>query len=192
MLKPEANAGDEAGVGHGRELPVGRWTTDYKEQVLAPMLAARALRGVEERHTESAVDFVLSMPRAALRELEDAEGGLQRALSLQSTIGTSNMHAFDPSSRIRRYDGPGGVLRDFFPVRLELYRRRREWLKARYTASSRRLSNRARFVGEVASGDFALFGADRAPRPHALLEALCQQYIRDALHAVSASQVWEL
>ena len=87
----------------------------------------------------------------------------------------TNMHAFDPTSRIRRYTGPGCVLRDFFPVRLEFYRRRREWLEAKFTASARRLANRARFVGEVASGDFQLFGSGSRPRSQADIEALLHE-----------------
>ena len=95
----------------------------------------------------------------------------------------NNMHAFDPGGRISHYGHSTAVMRDFFPVRAELYRRRRAWGLARGAAAARLLQSRGRFLEEVSSGDVELFAAGGGPagagkaggvpraRPKAELEA---------------------
>lgn len=70
------------------ELPVGTWTNDYKEH-LETLIEKKIVADFRERHTELNVHFEI-----------DFVGTLDpNILKLESTIRTTNMHAFDPSGK---------------------------------------------------------------------------------------------
>ena len=56
--------------------------------------------------------------------IAEAEG-LEKRFKISTTIATSNMVCFDKEGRIRRYSSPEEILRDFFPLRLEFYQKRK-------------------------------------------------------------------
>lgn len=51
--------------------------------------------------------------------------GLLKALKIQSTIATTNIVCFDKDGRLKRYSGPEDVMREFYPLRLEYYTKRK-------------------------------------------------------------------
>lgn len=51
--------------------------------------------------------------------------GLLKALKIQSTIATTNIVCFDKDGRLKRYSGPEDVMREFYPLRLEYYSKRK-------------------------------------------------------------------
>ena len=59
---------------------------------------------------------------------------------------------------------------DFFPVRMALYDARLQWQLVRLEAEARRLSNRARFLQAVVSGDLALRDMGKGELEAALAE----------------------
>ncbi|XP_040252810.1 uncharacterized protein [Aegilops tauschii subsp. strangulata] len=50
--------------------------------------------------------------------------GLEKKFKLSTTIGTTNMRLFDSDGKIRKYDTPEDILKDFFKLRLQFYGRR--------------------------------------------------------------------
>ena len=75
--------GGAGGATHVRieELPIGRWTEDYKAQLQA-LLAGGLLRSVREYHSEARVDFLLALTPegcAAVREATLALAGRRPA-----------------------------------------------------------------------------------------------------------------
>jgi DNA topoisomerase-2 len=141
-----------------RELPVGRWSQDFKDAMTKQLLVPKSITGVQEgpEHSENAVDFLLTAPRAELDRWGGLQGGVEKQLRLRANINLTNMHAFDPAGRIRRYRSAADVLDCFFPVRLELYVQRKERQLVGLAAQAVRLDNRARFVREVSGGELAL------------------------------------
>jgi DNA topoisomerase-2 len=101
------------------ELPVGRWTTDYKQMLegliigAAPTVkekedgvaaAPQIIRSFKENHTDTTVLFTVVLPPEKLAEITAEKGGLQKRFKLDSSIATTNMHMFDLNSHIKKFD----------------------------------------------------------------------------------------
>ena len=75
---------------------------------------------------------------------------------LQTTISTSNMHAFDPSGIIKKYELPEDVMEEFFSIRLSLYGKRKDYLEKALAKECEKLSAQARFIKMIVDGDLIL------------------------------------
>ena len=51
------------------------------------------------------------------------------------------------------------ILQEFYDVRLDLYRKRKEWLEGQLEAESARLDNQARFIVEKIEGKITIGNA---------------------------------
>ncbi|KAI6238589.1 DNA topoisomerase 2 [Aphelenchoides fujianensis] len=131
------------------ELPVKRWTQDYKEKVLHPLLEGTPDRGpmiqdYKEYHSEETVKFVIKMDRQRLRQLEQED--LHTAFKLVAPVHTTSMVLFDAAGCLRRFHTPEDICREFFDVRKQKYIERKAYIEGMLTAQSERLSEQARFI----------------------------------------------
>ena len=156
---------DESTV-HVSELPIRKWTQDYKDSVLEPMLtggasgdkdskssAAPMLNDVREHHTDTTVSFSISFSggATALSEME-TKGTLHKQLKLSSSLSTTNMTLFDEHGRIIRHETPEAILSNFYSIRLDFYEKRKLNLSDQLTSQWSKLDNRVRFVLAVIDG----------------------------------------
>ena len=101
------------------ELPVGKWTTDYKqflESLLIGHTAAKDkddtaavatpfIKDFKENHTDTSVLFTVTIPADKLAEItNDNKGGLVKKFKLDGSVSTTNMNMFDVNSTIRKFD----------------------------------------------------------------------------------------
>ena len=159
---------------HIKELPVKKWTAEYKEGILEPMLAAGEGKAVEkgaekvelvatdlrEHHTDTTVSFTLGLTDEAMAAGE--KKGFHKALKLSSTLATSNMTLFDEQSRIAKYDAAEEVLTAFYTLRLGYYGKRKQYLVDELTAAWTKLDNKMRFVNAVVSGALKIANRKKA------------------------------
>lgn len=136
------------------ELPVRRWTQDYKEwiveQLPQPGSEKRAtVTELREYHSENSVHFVLSMTPDKLADAE--RRGFEKVFHLRSSLATTNMWLFDPSGKIKKYDSPEEILEEFAPVRLKVYESRKAHIIERLQRELAVVSNKLRFVELVIS-----------------------------------------
>jgi DNA topoisomerase-2 len=127
------------------ELPVGTWTNNYKE-FLEGLLEKKILSDFREKHTEENVLF----------ELDFAGVPDATILKLETTIRTSNMHAFDKNSRIRKYDSPLNIIAEWFEVRKEFYVKRKNYLLKDLNARVAVAQNKSRFISSVNDGNLII------------------------------------
>mmetsp|Transcript_68629 Transcript_68629/g.146956 ORF Transcript_68629/g.146956 Transcript_68629/m.146956 type:complete len:1911 (+) Transcript_68629:89-5821(+) len=137
------------------ELPIQKWTQDYKEWLLEMLPKSGAetratVTEVREYHTENSVHFVLSMTPDKLAEAE--RRGVEKTFHLRSSISTTNMWCFDADGNIKKYETPEDILTEFAPVRLSVYAKRKAHLVAKMERELRLISNRLKFVQLVVSG----------------------------------------
>ncbi|XP_037467337.1 DNA topoisomerase 2-like [Triticum dicoccoides] len=114
------------------ELPVRCWTYDYGQ-------------------------FLVSLCKGKDKEppfLE--EKGLEKTFKLTTTIGTTNMRLFDSDGKIRKYDSPEDILKEFFKLRLQFYGRREAVMLQNIGEELLKLKNKAKFIHAVISGDIEL------------------------------------
>ncbi|XP_002737286.1 DNA topoisomerase 2-alpha [Saccoglossus kowalevskii] len=133
------------------ELPVRVWTQVYKETVLEPMLHGSEkvqplITDYKEYHTDTTVKIVVKMSDEKLLKAE--EQGLHKVFKLQNTISVTNSVLFDSHGCIKKYDDIMEILKEFFELRLERYRIRKEYLEGLLAAESNKLDNQARFILE--------------------------------------------
>eukprot|EP00931_Biecheleriopsis_adriatica_P072603 TRINITY_DN46_c1_g1_i1.p1 TRINITY_DN46_c1_g1~~TRINITY_DN46_c1_g1_i1.p1 ORF type:complete len:1267 (-),score=369.54 TRINITY_DN46_c1_g1_i1:40-3531(-) len=152
-------------LGNGKasitELPVKRWTQDYREFLEENLPkgekkkdGVKLLEDYQEYHTEKTVHFELSLsPEGVTHGEKDT---LEKALKLRSSLSLNNMMLFDPEGRIKKYDSPLDILNDFYHVRLGLYDKRKAWLLKRLTRECEVLSAKARFVKLVIDGKLVI------------------------------------
>lgn len=133
------------------ELPVKRWTQDYKDWLLEQLPKSGERRSlieeIREYHSENSVRFVLSMTPDKLSEAE--RKGFEKSFHLRSSISTSNMWLFDANGNIQKYDTPEDILRAFLPVRLDVYEKRKAFLVAKMERELAVIFNKLSFVEHV-------------------------------------------
>ena len=124
------------------ELPIGTWTNDYKE-FLEGLIEKKIVTDFREKHTEENVLF----------ELDFAGVPDASVLKLESTVRTSNMHAFDANGKIKKYETPLDILRDWFDVRNKFYIERKKFLLEDLTTRSTIAENKSRFIKMINDGE---------------------------------------
>jgi len=161
---------------HISELPLKKWTQDYKV-FLEGMLNGNPVKKQEpeikdfmENHTDATVSFTIT---TATKEQIDAfektpKGGLHAKFKLTNNLSTSNMNLFNPEGRITKYLSPEAILQQFFGIRLDYYSRRKDLLLKKLKYEQKMLTNKARFVEEVCSGDLVVSNRKRKDILHDL------------------------
>ena len=170
------------------ELPVRKWTEDYKQMLESMMPGAEKdapkgkgkakkpaagakkkaaeeavalVKSFKENHTDTTVDFTVEMtPEGAAAHRSAA--AIEKAFKLEAKMSTTNMHLFDADGRIKKYDSPEQLLREFFSLRMVMYAKRKAALLAALSGEWERLDNKARFILEVVKGTFKVSNVPKA------------------------------
>jgi DNA topoisomerase II len=143
------------------ELPVGRWTNDYKAHLLK-MREKGEIQSFVDNHTTTKVSFTVSLKGVKLDQMMKSASGLHKAFKLQSNLLTTNMHAFGADKTILKFDSASSVADHYFPVRLALYHDRKSVLESEMNHAAVVLRNKARFIEAVSSGQIDLIGGKRS------------------------------
>lgn len=132
------------------ELPLRKWTQDYKDNVLEPMVKpvkkdeTPFITDYKEHHTDTTVHFVITMPE---KNLEAAQReGIYKKFKLLSTIQTSNMHLFSADGQIKKYASPEDIITEFCETRLKYYGKRKDYMVWEAEEEMKRLDNKVRFI----------------------------------------------
>lgn len=141
------------------ELPVNRWTEDQK-MLLMKLLAAKTISSFREHHTEEKVSFRVTLKRNQLKVLNDEEK-LLRLFKLVTPIHTSNMHLFDATGTIKKFNRPEDIIEEYYPVRLNLYGDRKKYELSKLQTKKKVLDNRSRFIEMVSGGDIKIQNRSR-------------------------------
>lgn len=127
------------------EIPVKTWTNNMKEFLLDALNNDKApwIKDMEEQHTAT-IRFVVKLTEQEMRKT--LEIGLLERFKLTATVNLLNMVAFDPQGRIKKYESPNEILREFYFVRLEYYQKRKDHLSAELQKVVQKLGEQARFI----------------------------------------------
>jgi len=151
------------------ELPLRKWTLDYKVMLEAMMIqqtkgkgknktagAAPLVKDFSENHTDETVHFTIRLTPEGV-EAVNTEKKLLKVFKLETSFTTSNMNLFNEHGQITKYRNTEGVLKEFFDIRLRLYGARREHLLKVLREEHDRLFNKARFVQMVVDEELVVF-----------------------------------
>jgi len=141
------------------ELPIRSWTQDCKN-FLEKMLvssdksADAEIKDFTENHTDTTVSFTITATKENIDAWEKLpKGGLYAKFKLLSSISTTNMNLYNVDKKIFKHAKPEGILEEFFEKRMVFYVKRKQMLVKNLRKEQNMLSNKARFVEEVCSGD---------------------------------------
>ena len=143
------------------ELPVGTWTTDYKND-LEYMMADKDKKGKKKKPiiknfrdlcTNDGIDFTVTMPDGKINSLRNklTEYGcsmLEKKLKLYTTITTTNMHMFTADQRLKKFNTIQEIIDEYFPVRYQLYQERKAYQLKQLERLIKVLTNKVRFIKE--------------------------------------------
>lgn len=146
------------------ELPLRKWTQDYKGMLEGMLVtdgknktATPDLKTFQENHTDTTVSFTLTADKEKIDAWEGLpKGGLYSKFKLTGSLSSSNMHLFDTEGRIVKYESPESILQEFYNLRMEFYIKRKDLLLQKLRREQCMLSNKARFVEEVCSGELVV------------------------------------
>ncbi|GAB4832566.1 hypothetical protein Ancab_006584 [Ancistrocladus abbreviatus] len=154
------------------ELPIRRWTQDYKEfleSIMADMnskakendkIKDRFIKDFRDYSTDTIAQFEVTMEKEKLFHVK--QEGLLKKFKLTSTITTSNMHLFDKRGLIKKYENPEQILIEFFDERLEFYGKRKKFFLDNLEKDLLKLENKVRFILGVVNGEIRVSNRKRA------------------------------
>jgi len=153
------------------ELPVGTWTDDYKAFLEKLIEGDAKSKGVVKDYvdmsTDRLVDITITFGPGQLAKLQSAAGdygcsGLEKALKLYTTQTTTNMHMFDETEKLRKFESPEEIIDAYLRVRNSVYVARKQYLLKELDHDATKLSNKARFITAVLDGTIDLRGKKNA------------------------------
>ncbi|XP_063685282.1 DNA topoisomerase 2-alpha-like isoform X2 [Bolinopsis microptera] len=137
------------------ELPVGTWTQNYIEKHM--MLFAEGneklqpiFKDYSDDNTDEIVKFNITAEPSDINKWE--REGIHTKLKLTSAINLTNMVMHDQHGVLRKYESPKEVMEDFYPARLAIYVKRKDFLVGKFEAEANQLLNKARFIVEKIEG----------------------------------------
>lgn len=157
------------------EIPVKTWTNNMKEFLLDALNSDKSawIRDMEEQHT-STLRFVVKMTEEEMRKTKKI--GMLERFKLTASVNLSNMVAFDPQGRIRKYEDPNDILKEFYYVRLEFYQKRKDHMSNELQKALVKLSEQARFIKMIIDKQLVISNRKRAELVQTLADHLFVRY----------------
>ena len=143
------------------ELPIGTWTTDYKN-FLEYMMSDKdkkgkkktvLLKSIKDLCTDATVDFTITLVPNKLGHLLNrlTEYGcnmFEKKFKLYTTKTTTNMHLFNHKQQLRKFDSEQEIIDEYFPIRRNMYIKRKTYLLKNLEKLLLILKNKVRFIQE--------------------------------------------
>ena len=138
------------------ELPVGEWTSDYKE-FLEKLLEdepekkdakkkvekkKKPFLGYNDNNTDKKVNFTLDFEPGYLGKQKD----LESTYRLVRKVAISNMHLYNKNGAIQKYDTIEQIMDEYFDVRLDLYQKRKDYLLNELENQLKLISWKVKFI----------------------------------------------
>jgi DNA topoisomerase-2 len=121
------------------ELPLKKWTKDYKE-MLEKMIQDESDQNVvdyREYHTKHRIHFQLQMNEGLIRNIN-----IEKHFKLASTISTLNLVLFNPQGKLRKYANVIEIMEEYFALRVHLYDKRKDYLASKLEREIQILDNK--------------------------------------------------
>jgi DNA topoisomerase-2 len=161
---------------HITELPIGKWTSDYKE-FLEVLIEKGIIKSYKNDSTELMIDFTI----------KSVVGVDMNEFKLTTTINTSNMHLFDAHNSMTKYHSPEEILQDFASVKLDAYKRRKCMLLTEWSKEETLLSYKVKFITQVMNEEILVFKKTQSDISKQLTDELYPVIIHDTLMSIRLS-----
>ena len=82
---------------------------------------------------------------------------IEKKFKLKSTLNCTNMVLFNQENKIQRYSSECEILEEFYRIRLEFYKKRKDHMLKVKNEKYEKLSNKFRFISEIIEGKMQIF-----------------------------------
>ena len=140
------------------ELPIGTWTTSYKEFLESLMddknkKKKAIVKSIVDMSTDAIVDITVkfqpnTLGKLVAKQIDQHHNQLEKILKLTTTKQTTNMHLFNHKQQLKKYKTIYDIIDCYFPIRKQGYITRKEYLIKHLEKIVMVLSNKARFIKE--------------------------------------------
>ena len=135
------------------ELPIKKWTRDYKK-FLEDLMIQNIITDLREYHGSNQVDFEVYYETDSKYFANDE--AIIKYFKLSNTMSDKNYVLFDRENKLKRYADETEILDEFFDLRMNLYYKRKNYLIRKLERDLEILVNKERFITEVINEDIVV------------------------------------
>ena len=153
------------------ELPIQVWTEDFKTHLDNYIdKHPKVLKDYESHYTETTVKFILHFHNAAVLDNlltmngeEEHSNKFEKEFKMINTraVNTNNMHLFDRNGVIKKYSDVTEIMREFYDVRLEYYKKRKDFKLDQFEKELVILDSRIKFIMHIIDGKLKVANAKK-------------------------------
>ena len=150
------------------ELPVGEWTSNYKEFLDKMLEDAQSvpvkgkkdevkkkkketsLLSYKDNNTDTKVHFELSFEDGYLDDISPLE--LEKEFHLVKKCSITNMHLYCADGHIKHYESVNDIIKDYYEVRIKLYQARKDYMLAILEFQVKLISWKVKFILNIIEG----------------------------------------
>jgi DNA topoisomerase-2 len=146
------------------ELPVKKWTCDYKliiEKLIEEGEDKSAVEDMLEYHTTRNVHFKLKLGDYMGNKLANS-GQAEEIFKITGSFSVKNLVGWDSNVAIKRYENVQEIMGYYYHIRLQYYGLRKDYLISVLERDRIMLSEIIRFVMCVINGDIMVINVERA------------------------------
>ena len=140
---------------HITELPIGIWTDTYKEflETLMDSKKKQLITEYKDMSNSVSVDIMITLARGVLASLISKKvdyncTALEKTFKLYTTRTTTNMHVFNHKQQMKKFENVEDIIDAYYPIRYNLYTKRKAYLIKELENIVNVLHNKARFIEE--------------------------------------------
>jgi DNA topoisomerase-2 len=144
------------------ELPVGTWNDDYK-QTLENLIQddgkktgknKSIITDYTDMSTDCSVDITITFSPGFIQKMVQTETEygcceLEKFLKLYTTKTSTNMHMFDETEKLKKFDNVEDIIDYYINIRRNIYKLRKDYLLKALKTELLVLTNKARFITDI-------------------------------------------
>ena len=133
-----------------KELPVGEWTSNYKEY-LEKLLDQESnkknkssinLLNYVDNNTDKRIYFELEFKKSFLSN----KSNVDKLLRLEKNVRLGNIHLYNKNGTIKKYKDIKDIVDEFFGIRLKVYQTRKDFIMAKLKNELDIISYKVKFI----------------------------------------------
>ena len=174
------NIDEEKEIVEISELPVKEFTRDYKTFLEKNHVDNKEYTGkkdfiiedIKEYHIDNRISFVLKLSDESFNYIKRlSNDDLIKIFKLTSNLPTTNMVLFDSKNKIKKYNNVEEIINEFYDVRLDYYKQRKNYLLAKVGFALEKNKNKKKFINMVLEGDLPFKGTKNKKEVFKLLQS---------------------
>ena len=176
------------------ELPIGRWTNDYKvflEKMCVGAVEEEGKKGASANTKQLITDmttlstdyipyFKIKMKKEDLQAME-SNGNIETLFKLTDSRLTNygNMHLYNNKGTIQKYYSAEGILKEFYDIRIVFYMKRKAYMLKLMEKELNVFQAKIRFIEEFINEDIVITNRDDEEIEAMLLERNYPKFGKD-------------